>query len=185
MGIDKALLRFTPSGPVMLERILGAARAISTDVVVVCPADRDYARFGAPLIADRFPGEGPLGGVITALRASRTEYTLILSCDHPFLSIPLLRWMAELPSTQLVLPETVIEGDRARFPIVARYRADALPVLTSSFTGGERRLQRAIDGLSARVLRPRDLSRFDPGLRSFINVNTPEAAESARQMMRS
>jgi molybdopterin-guanine dinucleotide biosynthesis protein A len=183
MGEDKALLRLTPSGPVMLERVLGAARAISSDVVVVCPPDRNYARFGAILVADRFPGAGPLGGIITALEASPADHTLILSCDHPFLSIPLLRWMAELPSIQLVLPALEIDSSRTCFPILARYRADALPILTSAFLDGERRLQRAIGGLSARVLGPGDLSKFDPGLRSFLNVNTLQAAQSARQLL--
>lgn len=174
MGEDKALLRLTPGGATMLECALTVARRISDDVIVVCPADRDYARFGATIAPDRFPGEGPFGGIITALEAIRSEQALILSCDHPFLSIPLLRWMSELPSTQLILPEVVAGDERRRFPIHARYRADLLPDLAALFATGERRLQRAIRQLDTRVIGPRAMLRFDPGLRSLINLNTPE-----------
>lgn len=177
MGQDKALLRITPGGPTLLGHAIATAFRVSSDVFVVCPADRDYRQFGAPIVVDRFPGEGPLGGIVTALEASRSEYTLILSCDHPFHSVPLLRWMAELPSRQLVLPEVRAGEEKRICPIYARYRADTLPILASRFVRGERRLRDAIRALETLRISERDLCRFDPGLRSLINLNTPQDAE--------
>lgn len=183
MGEDKALVRIDPYGPTTIERVIAVARCLSDNVSIVCPEDRNYSRFGARIVIDRFPGEGALGGIITALGATDRRFTMVLSCDHPFLSVPLLRWLSELPAVQLVLPKTDL-GDRDVFhPIHARYRRDALPVLAAAFETGERRLQTAISPLETRLVEERDLVRFDPGLRSLQSVNTPEEADAARQIL--
>jgi molybdopterin-guanine dinucleotide biosynthesis protein A len=183
MGADKALLRIAPDGPATIERVISVARRISDDVFIVSPEDRDYSRFGARRVADRFPGAGPLGAMISALGATDRPFTLVLSCDHPFLSAPLLRWMSELPSSQLTLPEVVVNAQMMSHPIHARYRSDALPILTEVFASGERRLRTAISRLETRAIPEAELTRFDPGLRSLFSVNTPEDVRIARTML--
>jgi molybdopterin-guanine dinucleotide biosynthesis protein A len=183
MGEDKALLRLSPGSPALLQKAVATALRISSDVFVVSPVDRDYQRFGARIVADLFPGEGPLGGIITALEAARSDHVLILSCDHPFLSAPLLRWMSELPSHQLVLPEIRQDERALMFPIHARYRGDALPILLEGFSAAERRLKVAIQELETLRVGERDLRRFDPGLRSLINLNTAEEARRASEII--
>jgi molybdopterin-guanine dinucleotide biosynthesis protein A len=170
MGEDKALLRIVPDGPTMLERVTRVARQIADEVMVICPEDRAYSGFGARIVVDEHPGEGPLGGIISALRASTCPQTLVLSCDLPFLSVPLIRWMCELPETPLLIPE--IEG--RGHPLLARYGANVLSALTRQFDAGERRLQSALIGLQTRIVTERDVLRFDPSLRSFFNANSPE-----------
>lgn len=183
MSEDKALLRIAPDGPTTIERAIEVAREISDDVFVVSPNDRGYARFGVRVVEDRFPGEGPLGGIITALEATDRAFTLVLSCDHPFLSVALLRWMSELPGSQLALPETVMDGQGALHPIHARYRKDALPILGEAFSSGERRLRKAISRLEIRVITETEVTRFDPELKSLFSVNTPAEVIRARAML--
>lgn len=183
MGEDKALLRIEQNGPTTIERVISVARKISDDVFIVSPEDRDYSGFGARRVADRYPGAGPLGAMISALGATDRTFTLGLSCDHPFLSTSLLRWMSELPSSQLAIPETVVDGQVMSHPIHARYRNDALQILTEVFVSGERRLWAAISRLETRAIPEDELTRFDPGLRSLFSVNTPEDARIARTML--
>jgi molybdopterin-guanine dinucleotide biosynthesis protein A len=183
MGEDKALLRIVPDGPTTIDRVIDVARWVSDDVFIVSPEDRDYSRFGLRIVADRFPGEGPLGGIVSALGATDRTFTLMLSCDHPFLSIPLLRWMSELPSSQLLLPETGVDGVAKLHPIHARYRQDALETLADAFASGERRLRIATSRLETRLIPESELTRFDPGLRSLVSVNTPEEADAAWRIL--
>lgn len=183
MGVDKALQRIAPEGPTTIERVIGVARMISDDVFIVSPEDRDYSRLGARIVGDQFPGEGPLGGIITALGATDRAFTLVLSCDHPLLSPPLLRWMSELPSSQLAVPETWVNGRGTSHPIHARYRSDSYSIMWEAFTSGERRLRAVISQLKTRVITEADLTRFDPGLRSLFSVNSPEEADIARAIL--
>jgi len=43
-----------------------------------------------PVIADRIAGAGSLGGLYTALLEAPTEQVLLITCDMPFLTRPLL-----------------------------------------------------------------------------------------------
>src|SRR5258708_22487258 len=76
----------------MLE-VLGQSGVRET---LVIGKKRSYGHLGSRCVADKWPGEGPLGGIITALRCSGPEkygyrWNLIISCDMPFLT---KEWLA-------------------------------------------------------------------------------------------
>jgi len=79
----------------MLQRTGELLASVCHDVTVVAAAGK-YADAPWPMIADRWPGQGPLGGILTALHClSETDsairpgrgarsvfFCLILSCEH-------------------------------------------------------------------------------------------------------
>ena len=68
MGADKAFIEI--EGEPMVVRAVGALRAAGAEPALVVGGDA--ARLGAlglDAVADRYPGQGPLGGVLTALGA--------------------------------------------------------------------------------------------------------------------
>src|SRR6202795_2056653 len=85
-GEDKARVVF--DGQPMLSRTCELVAAVTGRIRVVAPPGR-YEDLGWPIVADRWRGAGPLGGVLTALyptveEAPRCEWNLIVSCDMPF-----------------------------------------------------------------------------------------------------
>ncbi len=164
MGRDKALLPFR--GGVLAASIASAvAQAAGTAVLVGNPALGE--RTGYPAIPDRFPGEGPLGGILTALAHSRAEWNLIVACDMPALDAPFLRKLldaAEAAGADVLLPR----GPSGRpEPLCAVYRLSALPPLEVAFASGARKITAALAGLRAA---PYDVTEMTP----LQNVNTPE-----------
>jgi molybdenum cofactor guanylyltransferase len=87
MGQDKALLEF--QGSTLAARIAECVRGVAGNVTLIGPPDR-YRDLGYTVIADRAANCGPLGGVYTALLASRAEWNLMIACDMPFVTAPLL-----------------------------------------------------------------------------------------------
>src|SRR5205085_1408893 len=66
------------------ERVADALRAAGADPVVAIGGDEPALRaLGLTVVADAHPGEGPLGGIITALEAlgERAELVAVLACD--------------------------------------------------------------------------------------------------------
>jgi molybdopterin-guanine dinucleotide biosynthesis protein A len=81
MGRNKALLEL--GGIPMVVRMLRLLGPLVAAVRVVATADR-YASLGLALLADRWPGQGPLGAIVTALGASSADWNLVLGCDLPY-----------------------------------------------------------------------------------------------------
>jgi molybdopterin-guanine dinucleotide biosynthesis protein A len=185
MGRDKALM--TLDGRTLLDRAVAAVASLAGDTFVV--GDRaSYHQFGVPVVADLFPGAGPLGGIATALRHARHEHVLVVACDMPFLSLPLLRAMAAQPRDYDVLVP-VIGGSPNRLrtastyeTLHAIYERSILPALELRIARGELQVAAALAGLVVRELPEAWLREYDPALRSFVNANRPDDWEAAKAL---
>jgi molybdopterin-guanine dinucleotide biosynthesis protein A len=83
MGTDKALLEV--DGVAMAERVARALAAGGCSPVVFVGGDSTLRRLGRPVLADRWPGAGPLGGVLTALVDADGTDVVAAACDLPML----------------------------------------------------------------------------------------------------
>jgi len=84
MGQTKALIDV--DGTAMADRVLDALRSVGADPVVLVGGDADeLAPLSAPVVPDLYPGEGPVGGVLSALEhlagLDAVDAALILPCD--------------------------------------------------------------------------------------------------------
>jgi molybdenum cofactor guanylyltransferase len=86
MGTDKALLEV--DGVAMAERVARALVAGGCSPVVFVGGDPALNRHDRPVVADRWPGEGPLGGVLTALVGGAGADVIAAACDLPMLDGP-------------------------------------------------------------------------------------------------
>ena len=186
-GRDKALVRFG-ARPLLLE-ILALAQTCAAEVLVVA-GDRKYSDLSADLksIEDQWPGEGPLGGIITALQhtaatSPQYQWNLILSCDMPFLSAEWLKFLvgrarASLPETQVILPHSTHGPE----PLCACYRTSAAEALKNVFDLGIRKVTQALKQVPTEVLDESVWKRFDSAGHLFWNMNTPADFEEAQRL---
>ena len=186
-GRDKALVRFTAM-PLLLE-IAQLAQTCTSEVAVVGSAQK-YADLDGNLeiIEDRWPGEGPLGGIITALQHTvathrSAEWNLILSCDMPFLTAEWLKFLvdrarASAPETQVILPHSAHGPE----PLCACYRTNAAEPLKNVFDRGVRKVTQALKQVRTEVLDESVWKRFDSAGRLFWNMNTPADFEEAQRL---
>ena len=184
-GQDKALAEL--GGEAMLARMLELIAATGADQASVIGAAEKYSRFGALCIEDMWPGEGPLGGIITALRnternGERRDWNLILSCDMPFLT---REWLRDLVERALASDAQVVLAHSAHRPepLCACWRTDAAETLQRAFEHGVRKVTEGIALLRAEVLDERDWKRFDSAGRLFWNMNTLADYEIAKRIL--
>lgn len=185
MGTDKALLAAEPGGRTMLELALGRLREVASETFIVASGRPEYERFGAPLVADAFPGSGALGGIASALRAARHDRCLVVACDMPLLNPDLLRMMIAFPGDWEVLAPAVDgESRQGRGQVIqtlhAIYAKSCLPAIEARLAAGEYKVIGFFPEVRAVLIPERDLRRHDPELRSLVNANTPEAFAAVR-----
>ena len=184
-GQDKALVEF--NGQPMLLRMRDLLKSLLNRVDVIA-APGKYASIGIESIADLWPGEGPLGGIITAISVSgeerrAAEWNLIVGCDLPFLSREWLAYMTQraMVSTALVI---VPQSPGGLEPLCACWRTDALAKLRHSFENGVRKITDAMKELDAEVVDYPAWKQFDTEGRLFWNMNTPADYDEAQRVLK-
>ena len=166
MGVTKALVQF--DGQAMAERVLDAARSVGADPVVLVGGDEtELASLSAPVVDDLFPGEGPVGGLLTALGhvSDAADRVLVLGCDLAELDATVLVPLLEAEAGDGFSQVWVAASDRIE-PMCAIWSIDAHARIQEMFDAGERSLRSVIREL------PHVLVTVDP--ERLANINTPE-----------
>ena len=178
MGRNKALIDV--DGIPMARRVAIALGDAGCVAVRACGGDPDeLAAVGIPVVRDRYPATGPLGGVLGALEAFADEFPddfsdgamFAVACDLAYLTGDALLAMVESArresSVQVVVARTsVIE------PACAIWRTSATSDLRAIYDEGVRALHVAISRL--------DALEVSVDAQALRNINTPEELERCR-----
>jgi molybdopterin-guanine dinucleotide biosynthesis protein A len=124
-----------------------------------------------PMVVDRMPGRGPLGGLVTTLARMRSAWVFVVAGDAPFVdaALPAALAAARRPGDEAVVPESFADGVARLEPLAALYerrafiRAGVAALRAGSGSGSVRGV---VERLNARRVLVRDA-------RIFTNVNTP------------
>jgi len=181
MNTDKAFLDF--GGQTLLDRALTVMGAVCGKVTIVGDPGKfaqygsskyDAAKYGS-VVADIFPGCGPLAGIHAALVHSPAELNLMLAVDMPFVSRELLAFLfaaAEREDNHAIL--TVPRTSKGFQPLCAVYRRDFAIVAEQALREGKYKIDAAFSSVSVRAIEEGELAAAGFSERSFFNVNTPQ-----------
>ncbi len=185
MGQDKSLLKVRG---VALTSLVAAAlnEAGATEVIAVGGDIVTLASLAGidRAVADRHPGEGPLGGVLTAFEFAHDDVVVILACDTPRIksSTP-TALVAGLSSDRQVAVSYAVVDDRIQ-PLTAAWRRSlAWDPLQAAFERGIRAPRNIFGGLTVSEVRtiapeavddldhPEDLQRYAAGSYELMTQN--------------
>jgi len=183
-GSDKALALL--EGRTLLVRTAQLVEEVCGNVKIVSSA-AGYEDSGISILQDGWPGQGPLGGILTSIREARRisqgpAWTLIVSCDMPFLTRDWLGFLCQRAlksAAEVVVPESGTGLE----PLCACWRGDALETLETAFNEGVRKVTEGMKRLRMEVLDEQAWKRFDTGGRLFWNMNTPEDYAEAKRIL--
>lgn len=170
MGRTKALIDV--AGVPMAQCV---ARALADggcgDIALVGGSPSELAALELPVVADGVPGEGPLGGVISALQHfTEASHVLVAACDLPLLDAGTVRNMLDAAHADPGRAATVAQTDRLEPALVVWSRA-SLDDVVALFDGGERAVHR--------VLAEIDTQTVQVAPRAMTNVNRPPDVPSS------
>lgn len=139
MGADKAT--YEVDGIAMANRVVDAAtEAGASQVLLIGGTQAKSKSLRGDWKKDSFPGEGPLGGVITALKHSDHDAVVVLSCDMPFITSSVIHSLVRaLDDAQATVGRT----DRLNWLCAAWSKSECLTTLQSVWKRNERAVHRA------------------------------------------
>lgn len=167
MGRDKALLRL--GGEPMAARVSKALGSAGAARVIAVGGDAAaLSGAGLAVVADIWPGEGPLGGVVTALECLDHDVVLVAACDlahpSPAALAATVACVREAPHADVAVP---VSGGRRHW-VHAAWRRSTRDALVGQFDAGVRALHRAVERAGLAVV---EVEGVNPA--GLVDVDVP------------
>lgn len=139
-GMDKGLVELC--GEPMCKIVLNLLTPQVGEVLVNANRNHNrYRAFGATVVADDITGyQGPLAGLVSAMKAAETPWVITVPCDGPFLNTDYVARMSEQVVTGI---EIVVARDSKRMqPTYMLAHTKLIDDLGSFLAAGERKIDR-------------------------------------------
>ena len=184
MGRDKGLVLF--QGKPLLQFILDQVADLGKETIIISNRPADYQQFGLPIFGDVYPDVGALGGLYSAIHYATQPYCLVLACDMPFVNRSLLdHFLILAASHEAVIPRLSPPGKVGKVfaePFRAIYNKSCLQPIQTAIENGQRRIISFFDDVDIRFVERPEIEQFDPQVRSFFNINTPDDLAEAERL---
>jgi len=178
MGTEKGMQELC--GKPLIQYAIEAFSGVCNKIIISSGSEA-YQSFGFEVVADEIPGIGPMGGIYSALKQSKTEKNLVLSCDLPFVSKELLSYILKnSEGYQVAVPW---QGNQHFEPLCGFYSLSVLDQMLAFIKNGNYKLPDLFNSININRLIINDTSDFyDDKL--YVNVNSKHDLAQAEKLMR-
>ena len=136
-------------------------RAGLRNISLIGGDSEDARRWGVDFHEDIYPESGPLGALLTALHACKTERLMTLPCDVPFIDEDTCRKMCNLaPGVEVLVART----ETPQW-LCSTWRQSTCAAIESEFKSGERAIHRVVEKFKFEFV--------DVSSEILLNVNEP------------
>lgn len=178
MGTEKGLQVLC--GKQLISYAINALSGVCNQIIISSSSDV-YQSFGYKVVGDELKGIGPMGGIYSALKQSKNEKNLILSCDLPFVSQELLSHI--LYNSEGFKVAVPWEGGRHFEPLCGFYNLSILENLSKFIEQGNYKLPDLFEEiLINKLIIDNKLDFYRSHL--FLNVNYKEDLVLAEKIMK-
>ena len=131
-------------------------------------------------LKDFTDNQSPLVGIITALQNAKYESVFIVSADAPFLKTELVKYLSTfIKDYDIVLTKI----DEKINTLCGFYNKKILSDLINSYENGEYKIIDAFKNFNIKFIDDKkEIEKHDKHLLSFININTLEDYENAKEI---
>ena len=172
MPVLKAFIKV--KGIPIIENNLAIIQQLFKETFIVTNQPEKYSYLGTPLLGDVHDIRGPMTGIFTSLLNSTAPWVFISACDMPFINKDLINYMhSQKKGFDAVVPS--IKGKAE--PLFAFYSKKLSSSMEKAVLSDRRGLNDFLKNKKVKYISAGEIKRFDPGARSFINLNTPRDAD--------
>lgn len=177
MGTDKGLHELC--GKPLISYSIQVLSELCSTIIISTSSDA-YQSFGYKTVADEIPGIGPIGGLYSALKQSKTENNLVLSCDLPFISKELLSFI--LKNSEGYKVAVPWQGNQHYEPLCGFYHLSILDQISIYIQNHNYKLPDLFEEVSINKLVINSNHDFYHD-NLFLNVNSKHDLDAAENLM--
>jgi molybdopterin-guanine dinucleotide biosynthesis protein A len=148
MGTDKGLLDL--NGKTFIQHICDALQPIVGSNILIVSANKEYDVLGFSRAEDIIEDKGPVGGLYTGLKESKTKVNLVLSVDVPLVSTELLEWLIKSHDENYLITQTKI-GNKTS-PLIGVYDRSMRNVFGEHLGGNQLRFRKVIEDVKHQTI---------------------------------
>ncbi|NIJ44380.1 molybdopterin-guanine dinucleotide biosynthesis protein A [Wenyingzhuangia heitensis] len=167
MGTDKGTLLLNDI--TFTQHIINNLRPIVDEIIIVSNQE-SYDQFGVKRISDNVQDYGPVAAVYTGLKESKTDYSLIISCDAPKVDIDVFKPLLEHRNNKYDIVQYICNSRTT--PLTALYNRKCLGIFKLALKNKIQKLRFVIKQLDDKTLVTPDHIKD-----KIVNINTPKDLE--------
>jgi molybdopterin-guanine dinucleotide biosynthesis protein A len=165
MGVNKAFLPFHDKP--LIQYSIDLAKFF-TDEIWISANNRDFDYLGFPVVSDVLPVNAPLAGIHAGLRASKSDWNLVLTCDMPNVTKGVIEKLRSVLDDNLRMIVPVHDGYVE--PLCGFYHRSLIPVMDGNMKAGKLSLLDLSGSAPHRFVEMTDFSSEEIAL-LFRNMN--------------
>jgi molybdopterin-guanine dinucleotide biosynthesis protein A len=180
LGTNKALQ--VMNGRSLIQWVADCLASFSTKIIIATADGKSITCTSAvPItaVADVLPGKGPLAGIHAGLMASSSPCAIVVGCDMPFLSGPLLQHMHRLCAGYDAVVAAI---DDKLEPLCAVYSKSCLASIEILLEKGSCGVRELFDLVRVRYSGEDEFNAFDSEHLSLFNINSQSDLDMARAL---
>lgn len=166
MGTDKAFFRVNEE--TLLERAIKLCTPFC-QTILISSNNKEHDVFGCKIIPDEINNCGPLGGIHSCLKNSKTDWNFVMSVDSAYVELEFVRYLiSEIDNFDTVVPIHA----KGKEPLIAMYHKSSLAEIEKMLQSGNFKMHNLLNGMNTKYVDAQKWAGKYPQL--FCNLNRPE-----------
>jgi len=167
MGTDK--------GTLLLNNISFTQHIINNltplvDEIIIVSNNLDYDQFDVKRISDNIEDYGPVAAVYTGLKASKTDYNIVVSCDSPKVDLDVFGPLLKERNNKYDMIQYICNSRTT--PLIALYNKKCLSIFKLALKNKIQKLRFVVKQLNTKtIIAPQHIQH------KLVNINTPKDLE--------
>ncbi|WP_425538143.1 molybdenum cofactor guanylyltransferase [Microaceticoccus formicicus] len=180
MKFDKQELEI--NGEKLIGRTIQILSTIFDGITVVTNRPELYEKYKVNTISDIYPGFGPISGIHTALHHAKDDLIFVMACDMPYINLEFIKYLDKEYQDEDGVITT--KGNHIE-PLNAIYSKALLGKIEENIRKGKYRISDLVAVSRFKLIDEEKAKKFDPDLKMFRNLNTPEDLEELLNHLKS
>lgn len=174
-GINKGLIEY--NGQSFISIIIKELSSIFFETIIITNSPEEFEVLKFPVYKDIYKHRGPLGGIHAALTNAQGNAVFIVSCDMPFVKLPIAnRLLSYYKNNVDAIIPTINDRMEPLFGIYSKGGCEIVDRILSS--GKNYSIRKYLDLINTVYV---DIPFSNEAARCFININTPDDLERIRK----